>query len=152
MNLARWATRTSTYAQASNKPPRANVEISLTATTDGVELRVTDDGRGIDWQAIRERASKLGLPHASQADLEEALVGDGVTTREQATETSGRGLGMGAFREVVQSCGGTVTIDSRLGMGTNITCRFPATMLEGSRASWAPKAPAAAAADHPLSS
>ncbi|HEX3851042.1 MAG TPA: ATP-binding protein [Polyangiaceae bacterium] len=137
---------------ATSKPPRASVEISLTASKESVELRVADDGRGIDWHAVRERASKLGLPHATQAELEEALYGDGVTTREQATETSGRGLGMGAFRDVVRSCGGTVSIESRLGFGTTITCRFPAQMLEGSRASWAPKAPEPAAGTSPLSS
>lgn len=138
--------------QATNKPARASVEISLTASNEGVELRVADDGRGIDWRAVGERASKLGLPHSTPAELEEALFGDGLTTREQATETSGRGLGMGAFREVVRSCGGTITIESRLGFGTTLICRFPALMLEGSRASWAPKAPDQAAGGRPLSS
>jgi len=127
--------------RATKKPDRASVEISLTASKEGVVLCVADDGRGIDWQAVRERAQKLGLPHATPAELEEALYGDGLTTREQATETSGRGLGMGAFREVVRACGGTITIESRLGHGTTITCRFPQLMLEGARASWAPKPP-----------
>jgi two-component system chemotaxis sensor kinase CheA len=137
---------------ATMKPPRASVELSLTASNDGVELSVADDGRGIDWQSIRERASKLGLPHATQAELEEALYGDGVTTREHVTETSGRGIGMGAFRDVVRSCGGAITIESRPGFGTTITCRFPPLMLEGSRTSSAPKAPDQAAVGRSLSS
>lgn len=137
---------------ATMKPPRASVELSLTASNDGVELRVADDGRGIDWQSIRERASKLGLPHATQAELEEALYGDGVTTREHVNETSGRGIGMGAFRDVVRSCGGAITIESRPGFGTTITCRFPPLMLEGSRTSSAPKAPDQAAVGRSISS
>jgi signal transduction histidine kinase/HPt (histidine-containing phosphotransfer) domain-containing protein len=138
--------------RATTKPARASVEISLTASTEGVVLRVTDDGRGIDWEKLRERAAQLGLPHATQAELEEALYGDGVTTRDQATEISGRGIGMGAFRDVVRSCGGTISIESQWGLGTTISCRFPPLMLEGSRASSAPKAPDRAAGAPPSGS
>jgi signal transduction histidine kinase/HPt (histidine-containing phosphotransfer) domain-containing protein len=129
---------TSAERQAANKSPRARVEISLTASREGVALRVADDGRGIDWEKVRERGEKLGLPHATPADLEEALYADNVSTRERATEISGRGIGMGAVRDVIRNCGGEITIDSRPGAGTSMTCWFPVAMLEVPRSSLAP--------------
>jgi two-component system chemotaxis sensor kinase CheA len=120
---------------AANKPAIAKVEIVLAASRQGVELRIVDDGRGIDWDKIRERASELGLPHATKADLEEALFVDKVTTRTSATEISGRGLGMGAVRDVVRSCGGAITVESRTGFGTAVVCRFPPSMIEWPRRS-----------------
>ncbi len=130
---------------ATTKPPRARVEIALTAWKEGIALSVTDDGRGIDWEKVRERARLLGLPHSTPAELEEALYGDGVSTRELLTEASGRGVGMGAVRDVVRSCGGQISIDTRLGFGTTINCTFPAAMLEHARSSLSPDAPAQAA-------
>jgi signal transduction histidine kinase/HPt (histidine-containing phosphotransfer) domain-containing protein len=126
---------------ATSKPARARVEIALTASKDGIALSVTDDGRGIDWEKVRQRADELGLPHTTQAELEEALYGDGVTTREQVTEASGRGLGMGAVRDVVRLCDGEISLESRYGFGTTVTLWFPSAMLEQPRSSLSPKTP-----------
>ncbi len=129
---------------AANKRPEGKVEITLKGSRQGVELLVVDDGRGIDWEKVRERAEQLGLPHRTKDDLEEALFADDVTTRDAATEISGRGLGMGAVRDVVRGCGGSISIESRLGYGTALTLRFPPAMIEAPMrsfaASMAPKA------------
>ncbi|MDP9152268.1 MAG: ATP-binding protein [Myxococcota bacterium] len=130
---------------AANKPPEGRVEITLKGSRYGVELRVVDDGRGIDWESVRERARQLGVPHRTQEDLEEALFTDNLTTRSSATEISGRGLGMGAVRDAVRSCGGTISIESRLGFGTTLTLRFPSAMNDAPMRSFAPSiAPKAA--------
>ncbi|HEY4012814.1 MAG TPA: ATP-binding protein [Polyangiaceae bacterium] len=129
---------------AVHKPTLAKVEILLEATRQGVELRIVDDGRGIDWEKIRERAGELGLPHATESDLEEALFVDKVTTRTSATEISGRGLGMGAVRDVVRKCGGRMSVESVYGAGTTVVCHFPPAMIEWPRRSaLSSKAPAA---------
>ena len=120
---------------AANKSAVAKIEIVLAASRQGIELRTSDDGRGIDWEKIRGRASELGLPHATKSDLEEALFVDKVTTRTSATEISGRGLGMGAVRDVVRSCGGAITVESLPGGGTTIVCWFPPSMIEWPRRS-----------------
>jgi two-component system chemotaxis sensor kinase CheA len=116
--------------EAAGKPRAGRLEIALTASLAGVELRIADDGRGIRWESLRERAMELGLPHETQGDLEEALYADRVTTRTSATEISGRGLGMGAVRDVVRSCGGTIVTESQPGVGTAFSCRFPGDMVE----------------------
>ncbi|MBA3499039.1 MAG: ATP-binding protein [Myxococcota bacterium] len=84
-----------------------------------------DDGRGIDWDAIAVRARAAGMPFASHADLVAALFADGVTSREEVSETSGRGIGMAALQHAVTDLGGTIDIVTTRGTGTRISCRFP---------------------------
>jgi chemotaxis protein histidine kinase CheA len=120
---------------AANKPPHGKVEISLTASRGGVELCIADDGRGIGWERIAERAEKLGLPHATASELEEALYADKVSTLAKASETSGRGVGMGAVRDAVRACGGSVSIETSAGRGTAFRFRFPPAMLGSPRRS-----------------
>lgn len=101
--------------------------LSLRAEVDGdaVVLEVADDGPGVNWAALREKARSRGLPHESMADLQAALFSDGVSTRDEATEVSGRGVGMGAYAEAVQALGGTLLVQSAPGRGTRVTARLP---------------------------
>jgi two-component system chemotaxis sensor kinase CheA len=116
--------------RAAGKPMPPRVRFSLHADAKGaVVLSIADDGRGIAWEKIRERARALGLPHETQADLEEALYADRVSSMQEATETSGRGVGMGAVRAAVQACGGTLHVASAPGVGTTFRFVLPAFML-----------------------
>jgi two-component system chemotaxis sensor kinase CheA len=101
--------------------------MALTAAQDGRELviELADDGRGIDWQRVRERAAARGLPHETEADLIEALFADGLTTRDAVTGTSGRGVGLGAVRQAARTLGGNVAVSSRPGKGSVFRFRFP---------------------------
>lgn len=114
---------------AAGKSPHGHVEISMARTSFGVELTVTDDGRGIRWEKIRDRAAQLGLPHATPLDLEEALYADKVSTQSVASRMSGRGVGMGAVRQVVRECGGRIEVESEAGAGTTFRFQFPMAML-----------------------
>lgn len=106
------------------------------AETDGrMVFEVRDDGAGIDWDAMRRRATQLGLPSETSRDLEAALFADGVTTRSTVTETSGRGVGMGALKETCEALGGRLELDSVPGRGTTVRCSFP---LEASPTSSSP--------------
>jgi two-component system chemotaxis sensor kinase CheA len=107
----------------------AKIVLSIRAGGEGVELSISDDGRGIDWERIRARAIELGLPHATEADLVEALYADGVTSRSSATETSGRGIGMGAVRETVRSLGGRMSVETQRGFGTTLCFVLPNAMM-----------------------
>ncbi len=120
------------------KLPGGKVEIAIAATKSGVEVRVVDDGRGIAWNKIKERARKLGLAHETPQDLEEALFSDAVSSKDKVTETSGRGVGMGAVRDAVRACGGTIVIETSAGRGTMFRFRFPLTMLDAVRHSALP--------------
>jgi two-component system chemotaxis sensor kinase CheA len=116
--------------KASGKPTPATVKMSIASDGNGhVVLSLGDDGRGIDWARIREKAKAIGLPHRTAADLEEALYADSVSSKEQATETSGRGVGMGAVRDVVRACGGEIKIETALGVGTTFRFVLPDEML-----------------------
>jgi HPt (histidine-containing phosphotransfer) domain-containing protein/glucose-6-phosphate-specific signal transduction histidine kinase len=90
-----------------------------------LEIEIEDDGRGIDWQAVRRSAAKQGIRAESEAELTAALFAVGVTSREQVTETSGRGVGMAGLQARVRQLGGTIAVRSRAGLGTCWTLSFP---------------------------
>ncbi len=89
-----------------------------------LELQVTDDGRGIDPNAV---AARDGLPGADGAEeLLERLCRPGLSTATRATETSGRGMGMDIVRRVVvDELGGELRLDTRLGRGTTFSLLVP---------------------------
>jgi two-component system chemotaxis sensor kinase CheA len=114
---------------AAGKSPRATITLGLELSQTEVTLSIRDDGRGIDWPRLAARAQALGLPHASQQDLEEALYAEGVSTAARASTVSGRGVGMGAARAVTQELGGKIEIVSTPGQGTRFAFVFPVSML-----------------------
>lgn len=103
-------------------PPR----IGIGATIEGewLVVWVEDDGPGIDWSALTDRARRLGLALEPDAPRSELLFADGVSSREVVSETSGRGVGMGAWRDAVQAAGGVVEVTSSA-EGTRVACRLP---------------------------
>jgi two-component system chemotaxis sensor kinase CheA len=113
------------------KPARGAVRMSFQELKDQVVFRFGDDGAGIDWARIAARAAELGLPASTRKDLERALFVDFVSTRDEASAVSGRGVGMGAVLECVQAHGGSIEVESERGRGTTWVFRFPSTMLSG---------------------
>jgi two-component system chemotaxis sensor kinase CheA len=107
------------------KPVRPKLSFAATRGRGRVIISVSDDGGGIRWDAVRERARRAGLPADTQADLEQALFSDGFSTAEQATSTSGRGVGMAAVRDATSALGGVVDIESTPHVGTTLRFRFP---------------------------
>lgn len=90
-----------------------------------VVMEVSDDGRGIDWARVRSRAQAVGLPTSTPEQLTAALFADGLSTRETVSETSGRGVGLGAVRSVCQELGVHFTVVSTLGQGTTFRFELP---------------------------
>ncbi len=115
--------------------PRAG-RITLSARTDGDLLAVTveDDGRGISPQKVRVAALRKGIIGEQQAASLSARAAvdlifmPGFSTREQAGETSGRGVGLDVVRKRVTSLGGSVTVDSEPGKGARFTLRMPQSL------------------------
>lgn len=97
-------------------------------------LEVEDDGRGIDWATVASRAHGVGLPTRTCAELVQALFHDGVTSRSNATEISGRGTGLSALKQATTELGGTIEVESTAGVGSTFRFRFP----DASRLSVAP--------------
>ncbi len=110
--------------------------ILISARTDGDLLAVTveDDGRGIDPQQIRAAAVRKGIIGSQQAaSLSVRAAMDliflpGFSTREQAGEVSGRGVGLDVVRRKVVSLGGSVVVDSVPGKGTRFMLRMPQSL------------------------
>ena len=82
------------------------------------QLDVEDNGRGIDWDQVARVARNRGLPHSTPEELREALWADGLSTRDHATDTSGRGVGLSAVKHVCAGTGATIRIRSEPGRGT----------------------------------
>jgi two-component system, chemotaxis family, sensor kinase CheA len=110
---------------AAGKPRGGLLKLSAHAAAQRLTIEVTDDGRGIDWVRVREKAKERGLSHATERDLVNALFNDGLSTADAVSDVSGRGVGMGAVRDAALALGGTVDVTSRFGAGTTIVFEFP---------------------------
>jgi two-component system chemotaxis sensor kinase CheA len=111
------------------KPEAATVVLRAVVDDGLLTIEIRDDGRGVDWDRVRERASSLGLPAETQNHLIEALFTDGVSTKDAITEDSGRGVGLAALRAAARTGGGRVTIASRRERGTSLRFEFPLEQL-----------------------
>jgi HPt (histidine-containing phosphotransfer) domain-containing protein len=110
--------------RAAHKPDAGHVELRGRRTPIGFEIEIADDGRGIAWDRVRDRAREAGLPADTHADLERALFASGVSTADEVTQTSGRGVGLAAVDAAVRAAGGTITVASTPGRGTCFTFAF----------------------------
>jgi len=115
---------------ARGKPAIGHLRLSAQADAGNLTVTVQDDGRGIDWAAVRLKAHASGLPCATQEELEEATFSDAFSTRTEATEISGRGVGLAAIRAAARSLGGDVVIRSVAGAGTSFQVTFPCPTAE----------------------
>ncbi len=101
---------------------------------DQVLIQVADDGAGIDPDKVREKALRVGLISATQADnmrdidLYQLIFSSGFSTAEKVTEVSGRGVGMDVVKTAIEKIGGVLLIDSVVGEGTRITLKLPLSM------------------------
>lgn len=105
--------------------------IKLSASTDGnlLKISISDDGQGINWDRVRQRAMSFGLEHHSQERLVDALFHDGLSTSEMVTELSGRGVGLSAVRQACSQVNGTITVESSQRAGTAFVFTFDLSQL-----------------------
>jgi two-component system, chemotaxis family, sensor kinase CheA len=106
------------------KPESGVIELGAARSNGRVVFTIRDDGRGIAWDHVRDRAAARGLACYSHADLVEALFLDGFTTRDVVGELSGRGVGLGALRAAVEALGGWIEVESTPGKGTTFRFSF----------------------------
>lgn len=107
------------------KPPRGHIVLAVEADDEAMHIVLKDDGRGIDWEAVRQKAERAGLPTDTREDLERALFADGFTTCEGVTELSGRGVGLGAVAREASRLGGTIHVLSEAGAGSEFRLSVP---------------------------
>ncbi|HYQ28364.1 MAG TPA: chemotaxis protein CheA [Polyangiaceae bacterium] len=110
------------------KPEEGLLRITCGARgSSRLEITVSDDGRGIDRDAVARKAGRTAP--GDDAGLLDLLCSPGLSTREIVTTTSGRGMGMEIVkRTVVDELGGELSVHSQFGQGTTFTLRVPLTI------------------------
>jgi two-component system chemotaxis sensor kinase CheA len=118
---------------AAGKPEVGVVAVSARRVRDAIRIEISDDGRGIDLDAVRARAVAAGMLHADLADdlpaseLAALIFRPGLSTAETVTEVSGHGVGMDAVRTTIESLGGLVELSTQRGRGTTTAIEVPIT-------------------------
>lgn len=116
--------------QAAGKPQAGKLKLMTRTDAEGLIVSLADDGKGIDWERVANKAQSLGIPANDQNDLVEALFSEGMSTRDEVTSYSGRGVGMGAVREACKQRQGQVKVVSEKGQGTVFEFRFPRDQMQ----------------------
>jgi two-component system chemotaxis sensor kinase CheA len=106
------------------KPEAGTLILSADRDEGRLIIGVGDDGKGIDWAKVKAKAARAGFVCETREDLVEALFADGVSTRDEVSETSGRGIGLAALREVIAGLGGHIDVHSTSGRGTSFEITF----------------------------
>ncbi|MBH0006415.1 Hpt domain-containing protein [Psychrobacter sp. SWN149] len=109
--------------------------ITLEVQREGSEIviQLTDDGRGIDVEAVRQQSISQGLidvddDSLTDLDIMQYIFNAGLSTSKQVTQISGRGVGMDVVISEIRQLGGTVSVVSELGKGSRFTMRLPLTV------------------------
>jgi two-component system chemotaxis sensor kinase CheA len=116
---------TSAVRVASGKSPVGHVTLEAHHDAGSVVIRISDDGAGLDREAIAARA---GRPVGTDAELDRLIFEPGFSTSSEVTDLSGRGVGMDVVRRAIEALRGTISIATRRGEGTSFTIRLPLTL------------------------
>ena len=120
--------------EAANKPPQGL--LSLRAFHEGgqVNIEISDDGAGLDLNAIRAKAIERGILPSQQAakmtdrEIANLIFMAGFSTAQKITNISGRGVGMDVVKTNIEKIGGTVDVSSVRGHGTTLKIKIPLTL------------------------
>jgi two-component system chemotaxis sensor kinase CheA len=110
---------------AKGKPQQGNIMLSAEHSGGEVLIRITDDGKGMSSEMIREKGVERGLiskdAEMTEKELLKLIFEPGFSTAKVVTSVSGRGVGMDVVKRAIDSLRGTIDIDSKPNMGTTIT-------------------------------
>ncbi len=118
--------------RAAGKPETGRIVIQVNRQGSDVLIKVSDDGAGIDADAIRAKAIKQGLIEADNTltdhDVLQLILKSGFSTAESVSQIAGRGVGMDVVDSEIKQLGGLLEIDTRKGRGADFTIRLPLTL------------------------
>ena len=117
--------------RAAGKPPRGKVRLEIVRRGQRVAFVVKDDGRGVDFQAVRRIAADKGLGDAAQLAPEallQRLLAGGISTSGTVSEMAGRGIGLDVVREAKERLGGEVAVRTEAGRGTAVEVEVPISL------------------------
>lgn len=116
---------------AASKPEVGNINLSFLIIADSLRITFEDDGRGIDYEAIRQKLIEQGeydpttAAQLSQGQLMNALFKSGFSTRDTTDEDGGRGVGLDVIRDRVKQQNGQMNVYSDTGKKTQFVITFP---------------------------
>jgi chemotaxis protein histidine kinase CheA len=120
---------------STNKPETGTILITIAREDDkSCRIEVRDDGQGIDFDQVEKRGRDLGLisgDRPSQNGLLKVLFHPRFSSREHASELSGRGVGLDAVQDAVHSLSGSIAVATKKGVGTRFTIRVPLERKQG---------------------
>lgn len=118
--------------EAAGKSPEGTVRIQVAREATEIVVRLSDDGAGMDRDAIREKAIERGLLRADARVSDEQLLRliqvPGFSTAEKVTQVAGRGVGMDVVANEIKQLGGTLDVESQKGHGSTFVMRLPFTL------------------------
>jgi len=119
---------------AAGKPEEGLLTLRAFHESGNVHIEIADDGRGIDVARVKAKAVQNQLISEAQAaemsdrDAVDLVFRPGFSTADQVSNLSGRGVGMDVVRTNIESIGGTVECDNRVGRGTTFRVQIPLTL------------------------
>ncbi|MGC8639564.1 MAG: hybrid sensor histidine kinase/response regulator, partial [Isosphaeraceae bacterium] len=119
---------------AAGKPAVGQITLSAAHDEGQIRIEIRDDGRGIDPQAIRDKALAMRLKTEAELDrmspreILSLILLPGFSTASEVSEVSGRGVGMDVVKTNIEVLEGSLTIDSHPGLGTAMILRMPLTL------------------------
>lgn len=115
--------------EAQGKPRQGTIFIRAFQESSHIVIEVEDDGRGIDEKRLREKAEQAGLLEKFEGrNLNELIFVSGISTADEITEVSGRGLGMDVVRKSLAKINGNIEVESEPHVGTRFTIKLPLTL------------------------
>jgi len=119
---------------ALGKPEEGTVLLNAFHEGGHIIIEISDDGRGLDMDAIGKKAIEMGvvtkdqLKDMTEAQIQALIFAPGFSTAKKVTSVSGRGVGMDVVRTNVEKIGGTIEMRSEKGKGSTFTIKIPLTL------------------------
>ena len=120
--------------QAAGKSPQGVIRLDAFHDGDQVVIEISDDGRGLDREKILEKAIERSIltreeaERLNEAEVLQLIFAPGLSTADQVTEISGRGVGMDVVKSTVESLKGNIQIRTEFGKGTTFRLLVPLTL------------------------
>ena len=133
-NAADHGIETAAERQAAHKPVRGTVRLDAYHEANHVVIEISDDGRGLDRSKILRRAIENGILRTedtgllNDSDIMNLIFAPGLSTADEVTEISGRGVGLDVVKAAIDNLKGSIELESELGRGTTFRLMVPLTL------------------------
>ncbi len=124
---------TPTQRESAGKDRRGRISIDVSQEETAVIVEVSDDGLGLDFEAVRKKALERGLispdkyETMTEQETQQLVFKSGLTTKKEATDISGRGVGMDVVLANIKKWNGEVVMESQVGLGLSVRLQIPIT-------------------------